>query len=237
MELSIIMPMYNSEDIIYNIKEALKSIDKVSQDYELIIVNDGSKNNCFEEAKKINDKRVLVVGYSKNIGKGNAISYGFKYAKGDLIAFVDSGADLNPLQLTNFIKLMKEKKADVVIGSKRHPNSKVYYPFIRRIMSRTYQIVNKILFNLDVKDTQVGIKLFKRKVLDKIMPIILVKKFAFDLEVLVLANKHKFKIIEAPIKMNYKFKSSINIKSVFWMLWDTAAIFYRLKLIRYYDKK
>jgi glycosyltransferase involved in cell wall biosynthesis len=236
MELSVIMPMYNPERIIFNLKEAIKSLEKVSKDFELIVVNDGSTNDCFEKAKEYQDNRILVTGYKKNVGKGNAISYGFKFAKGDYIAFVDSGADLNPEQLANFMKLMKQKNADVVIGSKRHSNSKVHYPLIRRIMSRMYQTVNHILFNLNVKDTQVGIKLFKRKVLERIIPIILVKKFAFDLEILVLSNKYHFKIIEAPVKMNYRFKSTINTKSVFWMLWDTAAIFYRLKILRYYDK-
>jgi len=236
MELSVIMPMYNSEDIISNLNEAIMSLDNVSKDYELILVDDGSTNNCFSEAKKFKKKRVLVVGYDQNIGKGNAINYGFKFAKGEYIAFVDSGADLSPSQLKDFMRLMKKYYADVVIGSKRHPKSKVHYPLIRQIMSKTYQIMNNLLFDLNVKDTQVGIKLFKRKVLDKVMPRILVKKFAFDLEVLVLTKKNKFKIIEAPITMRHKFKSSINIKSVFWMLWDTAAVFYRLKILKYYDK-
>ncbi len=235
MKLSIIMPMYNSKDIQTNLKEAIKSLEKVTKDYEIVVVDDGSENGCFKEAKKFKSKKVRVVGYRKNRGKGNAIKYGFKFTRGDYIAFVDSGRDLNPKQLKDFLAIMESEKADIVIGSKRHPKSKVYYPIIRRIMSRTYQLVNKILFNLNVKDTQVGIKLFKRNVLEKIMPKIVVKKFAFDLELLVLANKHNFKIVEAPIVMNYRFKSTVNISAVFWMLWDTAAIFYRLKILRYYD--
>ena len=102
-------------------------------------------------------------------------------------------------------------------------------------MSRTYQILNYTLFNLNLTDTQVGIKLFKHSVLDKIMPKIAIKRFAFDLELLVLARKYNFKIVEAPVTIRYQFESTINPKAVFWMLWDTAAIFYRDKILRYYN--
>jgi len=235
--LSVIMPMYNSKDIVLNLKKAINSLDKVSKDYEIILVDDGSTNDCFKEAKNFKNKKVKVIGYRKNKGKGNAIRYGFNFTKGNYVAFVDSGRDLNPFQLKKFLWIIKRNKVDIVIGSKRHPNSQVYYPHFRRLMSKTYQIMNRILFNLKVKDTQVGIKLFKRKVLEKIMPKIAVKRFAFDLEFLVLANKYKFSIVEAPIKMRYCFKSSIDPFSVFFMIWDTLAIFYRDKILRYYDEK
>lgn len=235
MKLSIIMPMYNSTDIITNLEEAKKALNKVTPDYEIILVNDGSTNNCIDLTRKIKDEKIKVVGYEKNKGKGYAIKYGFNFTKGDYVAFVDCGRDLNPKQLRDFLKIIKDKKVDIVIGSKRHPESVVNYPLIRRFMSKIYQISNKILFNLSVQDTQVGLKLFKRQVLENIMPRIAIKSFAFDLELLVLAQKYKYSIIEAPITMRYQFKSTINPVNVSLMLWDTLAIFYRLKLLRYYD--
>ncbi len=236
MKLSIIIPMYNSKDIERNIRAATNSLNEVTRDYEIILVNDGSTNNCFEKAKKLGFKKLKVVGYKKNKGKGNAIKYGFKFVKGDYVAFIDSGGDINPLQLKEFIGRMERKCADVVIGSKRHPQSKLYYPLFRRFMSKTYQIVNKILFDLKVQDTQVGIKLFRKDVLEKIMPKIAIKRFAFDLELLVLASKYKFKIVDAPVIIKFKFGSTINLSAVFYMLLDTAAIFYRLKILKYYEK-
>ncbi len=236
-EMSVIMPMYNAENIVDNLKDVIKDLDSLNFSYEIILVNDGSTNNCYEEAKKFKDKRVRVECYKKNQGKGNALKYGLNFAKGEYVAFLDSGGDLDPKQLKNFLRIMNQEKADIVVGSKRHPESKVYYPLFRKIMSKTYRIVNKILFNLDVKDTQVGIKLFKKGVLKQIMPKILVKRFAFDLEVLVVATKLKFKIVEAPIVLEYQFKSTINPKAVFLILLDTAAILYRLKILRWYDKK
>jgi len=234
-KLSIIMPMYNSRDITKNLEEASKMLEKVTKDYELILVDDGSTDDCRKEAEKFSNKKVRVVGYKQNQGKGAAIKYGFSFVKGEDVAFVDSGRDLNPRQITTFMKVMDEKKADIVIGSKRHKESRVHYPIMRRMMSRTYQIINKILFRLDIEDTQVGLKLFKKKVLDKVMPKIAIKRFAFDLELLVIANKYGFKIVEAPIIIRYKFGSTVNSGAVFWMLMDTAAIFYRDKILKYYD--
>ncbi len=228
------MPMYNEKNIVENLKYALSSLKKVSSDFEIILVDDGSKTNCFYEAKKFSNSKVKVVGYKKNQGKGNAIKYGFKFVKGNYVAFVDAGQDINPLQLKNFLEIMKRENSDIVIGSKRHPDSVVHYPIFRKLMSWTYQIINSILFNLNVRDTQVGIKLFKREVLNKVMPKIAIKRFAFDLELLVIANKIGYKITEAPVKIHYKFYSTINTFSVFWILWDTAAIFYRMKIRRHY---
>ncbi len=235
IKLSVIMPMYNPKEIVRNLKEATIALEKITSSYEIILVNDGSTNNCFEEAKKFKNKKVKVVGYEKNQGKGYAIKYGFKFVKGDYVAFVDSGRDLNPKQLKDFMAVMEKTKTDIVIGSKKHPLSKVHYPLMRRIMSAIYRNFNYLVFNLNVKDTQVGLKLFKRKVLNEVMPRIAIKRFAFDLELLVIANKRGFKITEAPIVLNYKFQSTINITAVFWMLWDTAAIVYRDKILKYYD--
>ncbi len=237
IKISVIMPMYNATNIARDLKQATNVFGAFVKNYELIVVNDGSTNICFEEAKKFKHEKVKVVGYEKNLGKGNAIKYGFNFAKGEYVVFFDTGGDLDLRQIKKFFEILKEKNADIVIGSKRHPDSKVHYPQIRRLMSTVYQIANKILFNLNVRDTQVGLKLFKKEALDTIMPRILAKKFAFDLELLVIANKFKFKIAEAPVTLSYNFESTINFKAVFWMLWDTAAIFYRLKILKWYDKK
>lgn len=234
--LSIIMPVYNSQEIEVNMREALLRLDSLDTPYEIILVDDGSTNKCFNEAKKINNSKLKVVGYKKNQGKGNAIKYGFYFTRGKYVAFIDSGRDIDPKQIGRFLTIMKKTGADIVVGSKLHPKSKVHYPLARRIMSRTYQILNHLLFNLNIQDTQVGIKLFKRSMLKLIFPHIAVKKFAFDLELLVIATKLDAKILEAPVDIRYQFRSTINLIAVFWMLWDTAAIFYRDKLIHYYEK-
>jgi glycosyltransferase involved in cell wall biosynthesis len=236
LNLSVIVPMYNTQNISKNLKQYESAISKFDKNFEIIVVDDGSKNNYLKEAQSVQNKNIKVVGYKKNHGKGYAIKYGFKFCKGKYIGFLDSGAEFDAGNFKNFIEILEKNNADIIVGSKRHPNSEVDYPITRRIMSRGYQLMNKILFNLNVRDTQVGMKLFKRESLEKIMPKILVKKFAYDIEILALATRYHYKIFEAPIKLDYKFGSTIRIKSIISMILDTLAVFYRLKILHWYDK-
>jgi len=170
------------------------------------------------------------------MGKGHAINYGFDLARGDYVLFLDADLDLHPSQVEDFLKLIREKKADLVMGSKMHKGSQVNYPLTRRILSIGYYFLIRVLFNLPVKDTQTGLKLFRYEALKKGLSKIVVKKYAFDLELLVVLNKYNFKIVEAPIflKPTRKF-GRIGIKDIYYIILDTIAIFYRLYFRRYYD--
>jgi hypothetical protein len=116
--------------------------------------------------------------------------------------------------------------------------SKVHYPKFRRLQSATYQLLVRLLFNLNVRDTQAGLKLFRRQVLEEALHLLAIKQFAFDLEVLVVARQLGYRnICEAPIRLDYQFESTVNLWSAWHVLWDTAAIFYRLRILRYYQRR
>ncbi len=235
IKLSVVMPMYNSINIKRNLDAALNSLEKVTRDYELILVNDGSLNGCYEEALDFKNSKLKVVGYVNNQGKGNAVKYGFGFARGEFIAFIDVDGDIDPVYLKNFIKISEKNNADVVIGSKRHPGSLINYSVPRKIMSLAYQLLNAILFNLNVKDTQVGIKLFKREALRSAIPKMEIKGFAFDLELLIILKNKGYRIEEAPIVIRRKMGSTINPKLILFMLFDTIKIFYKDRILREYD--
>jgi len=234
-KLSLIVPVYKGEKFISkNLQTMKKSISKHFSNFEIITVIDGELDHSFREAKKVSG--VKVVGYKKNKGKGHALKYGFKYSDGDFVTFIDSDMDLHPKQLKNFIPYMAT--ADLIIGSKRHPFSKLKYPFSRKILSKGYQLFSKSLLGVNLRDTQSGLKLIKKEVLDVIMPLVLVKRHAFDVELCFLAQKHGFRAVEAPINLNYSFSgSSIDLKSIFRMFIDTLSIRYRYSLLKYYQKK
>ncbi len=235
--ISIVLPSYNTKNLAKNVTEVKKELEKITKNYEIIIVNDGSTKGWekeLEKLKKQKNSKIKILSYNINKGKGYALKKGGMMAKGEKIIFLYSDLDIPPKQIKLFLDELNH--TDIVIGSKRHPNSKIHYPLFRRFMSSTYQIINSILFNLNIKDTQVGIKAFNAKILKKILPKLAIKRYVFDLELLVVANKESYKIEEAPVEIDYKFGSTINIKSVLNMLWETAAIFYRLKILKHYDK-
>lgn len=239
-KISIIMPAYNEEAHIYeNILETRKVFEEEGIPYEIIVANDGSIDKTFERAQKAEKEftNVFAVQNTVNLGKGQALREGFKKATGDYVVFLDSDLDLHPRQIHLFFDIMEKENADVVIGSKRHPQSQVNYPRDRKIISHGYFFLVKIMFGLPIRDTQTGMKLFKYEVLKKVFPRMLVRKFAFDLELLTVAHHYGYKIAEAPVVVNHQWKfGRIGLRPI-WETWfDTMAIFYRMKILKYYDK-
>jgi len=237
--LSVVVPAFRAEQFIYN---NLANLDKVLQKtrktYEILCVVDGSPDRTQKEAEryfKINPK-VRIFSYRKNQGKGYAVGYGFSKARGQLLGFIDAGTEINPNDMLTLIKTQQDRGADIVVGSKRHPKSKIDYPPLRRLLSIGYFLINKILFDMQVNDTQFGMKLYKRSVFKRIQKYLSINGFAFDIEMLALANFFGYKIVESPVRLssNKESFSTITFKGGFLknsliVFKDTVRIFWRLR--------
>lgn len=239
--LSIIVPAYKQEATI---QKDLENINKVLSEglrdyrYEIICVVDGAVDRTLKEAKKIKLPHLRVLSYRENKGKGYAVRYGMVRSKGDLISFLDAGMEISPASIMMLMAHMEWYNADVIVGSKRHPVSRVNYPPLRHILSVGYHFGIKTLFGIPLTDTQSGIKIFKRKVLEKVLPRLLIKRYAMDIEILAVARHLGFKrIYEAPIEVKFdKRTSGIHWTTIFHMVWDTLEVFYRLKILGYYNE-
>jgi glycosyltransferase involved in cell wall biosynthesis len=239
-KFSVIMPAYNEAGgLRENVLETAKVMESWAETYEIILVDDGSTDKTAQIAHALAAelKKFKPMILPINQGKGYALRAGFQAAQGEMIFFLDADLDLHPKQFRGMHQILQASEADLVIGSKRHPLTISNYPWKRRIVSAVYFVLVKWLFGLPIKDTQTGIKLFKREVLAKIFPKILVKKYAFDLELLALANHYGYRIAESPVMVNYRTKlGHIGIKTIFNMWWDTMAVWYRLHVKHYYDR-
>lgn len=240
--LSVVIPAYKQEKTIVEdltrIREVLK---KIRLAWEIIVVVDGQVDKTYKKAKKLASSKIKIYQLKQNQGKGHAVRFGMKKTRGDYVAFLDAGMEIDPNGLSMLLEHLEWYDADVIVGSKRHLVSQVNYPLERKILSLGFYWLVHFLFGFKVKDTQAGIKIFKRKVLEKVLPVLLVKSYAFDIELLSVAHRFGFKrIYEAPIKLDFKFGSltrAATLRTIWKMLVDTAAIFYRLKILRYYDKQ
>lgn len=242
-QLSVIIPIYNEEQQIYkNLLKMAKMISTFCSDFEIIAVNDGSIDHTEDEISRAVKECPLIraAGYQENRGKGGAIKYGIKYAKGEYIAFLDADFDLSPMHLKDFIQKIQETDAAAVIGSKLHKDSKVDYPFARRVMSFIYYIMLKMLFHLDVKDTQTGVKLFQAgELLDVIMDV-RTTGFAYDIEILALISQNGGKIVEMPVELVFQRKNNwgrIRLSDVLCVLKDTILVYVNMRRMKHMGVK
>lgn len=239
--LSVVIPAYKqAKTIARDVKRIQRVLVQIRYPYEIIVVVDGYGDGTYKQAKRLRSEQVKVTVYMKNQGKGHAVRLGMKRATGDYVAFIDSGMEIDPNGISMLLEHMEWYNADIIVGSKRHPASVVQYPFARKVLSIGYQLIVRMLFLVNVRDTQAGIKIFRKKALNKILPRLVVKRYAFDLEMLVVARHLGFvRMYEAPIKLKYSFSDLVHastIKSIIGIFIDTLAIFYRLYLLRYYDR-
>lgn len=238
-KISVIIPAYNEAGLITeSLNETLRVFNDFGCHYELIVVDDGSSDATFENALKVSRQHsnIIVKQLKTNRGKGRALKVGFRLCRGEYVVFLDADMELHPAQLQTFFDIMRLDEADVVIGSKRHPNSRLNYPAERKIVSSVYFFLIKIFFGLPIRDTQTGLKLFKHEVLKRVFPRILVKAFGYDLEILVNVHQLGYRIAEAPIVLDTQRYGRIGMNSI-WITWrDTMAIWYRAYILRYYDR-
>ena len=240
--LSVVMPAYNEgKNIYHNIERVRTAVEKFADDYEIIVVNDGSSDHTKDEVLRAQKEssRVRLVSYRKNRGKGGAIKKGVAEAGGEYIAFLDADLDLPPEQLEKYLEQLKNNRADVVIGSKMHKDSELDYPLVRRIISFGYYSMLKILFHLNVKDTQTGIKMFRAEALKSIIGLVKTKGFAYDIEILVALNCRKYRIMEMPEKLVFGRENGmgrIKLKDILQVFSDTWKIFWRANVRKDYRK-
>ena len=246
--LSVIMPVHDLGSSVYaNLKSTADLFARRSLRVELVPVDDGSSDRtaaeisrfCAETEKERSDGVVSVnpVFLKSNAGKGAALRAGFEASVGDYVMLLDGDLDVNPLQTARFFEEMRRASADIVVGSKRHPESVVQYPWHRRIVSWIYFMLVRFMVGVPITDTQTGMKLFRRKTLEDALPRMLVKTYAFDLELLSIAVSRGAKVAEAPVVIRFGNKfGALSFATVKAMAKDSLAVFYRLKLLKYYDK-
>lgn len=237
IKLSIIMPAYNEGMHIYkNLSKVYESTKKYNR--EIILVDDGSIDNTFSESKRASKihRNIKTIRSPKNQGKGASLFLGFEKAKGELIIFLDADLEISPVYISKMLSAMQKNKADVVAGIKDPITN--HFPLPRRMMSSLYRKSVDFLFGLNITDTQTGIKLFKRTVLEESIPRLKISRFAFDLELLVAISRFGYKIVEYPVEVIYQRKGNLGrMKSThFWgALIDTFKIYFRASFWRWLE--
>lgn len=239
VHLSLIVPVFRGGDFLTrSVAQIVQTLEDTGRPFEVLVVSDGCRESA-DAARTIEDPRVRALEYPENQGKGYAITYGIAHARGRLIGWLDADLDVAPSVIVDAVAAFDAEEIDAVVGSKRHPASAVDYPRGRRFLSWGFQQLVRLLFRVDVRDTQVGAKVFRSEMLGTVAPLLLIKRYAFDLEVLAVGSEFGFdRVREIPIRLEYRFTGTgINRHAVRLMFQDTLAIAYRIHLRHWYVRQ
>jgi len=203
--VSLIIPVYNEEKIVGNTVKTVREYmeNNFKDDYEVIFVDDGSGDETLKIAEELSGGGIKVITYEKNRGKGGAVRTGMLAAAGDLIFYTDCdmayGLDVIKTGCDMFAN---NRDADIVIGSRRkHKDGYASYTFLRKIASVAIYMFIKICGGVKSSDSQSGIKAFKNSAAKKIFGLCEVDGWSFDCEVLLIADRLGYKILEMPVKI------------------------------------
>ena len=231
------IPAYRLERYIdLTIRRVTSLLDGLGLDYEVIVVDDGSPDNTWVKASNAcNNKRVRVLRYDVNRGKGYALIYGFRHSRGRRIVFFDGDLDVPEKQIKVLIKGLN--RADCVVTSKWHPASKTVASPSRWLLSKCFNLLTRLLTGLRLRDTQTGGKSFRRRVLEDVAPLLTVKRYAFDVELLTAITARGYRIAEVPALYPIVLSGRFKIREIFRMLLDLFAVTYRHRIRRQYARK
>ncbi|MGC8558941.1 MAG: glycosyltransferase family 2 protein [Nitrososphaeria archaeon] len=233
-EVSIIMPAYNVERQIKGAIKAIQGImEEMNLNYEIIVIDDGSHDNTFKEASELSGRSVRVLKNKFNMGKGYSIKKGVFESSKDYVIMLDADMEISPSALKIYLSYLN--KFDIVIGSKRQQGSIYRAPLTRKILSIGFNNIVRLLTGINQSDTQTGLKMFRSEHIKRIIKLVVTNRYAFDVEILVIAKLMNLKIGEIPVHIEQR--GQFSAKEVMKMFLDLLGIVYRLRVIRWYQKK
>lgn len=236
VQLSVVVPVYNqAENVCTSLERIKKVLNSMALTFEIIVVNDGSRDNTLEvlrQEEKL-DPNIRIITYSQNKGKGHAVRTGIIRSRGETVMFTDGDLDISPNMINDYVDQLED--SDLVIASKRHPLSRYDAPASRKFLSRGFNLLVRVATGIRLRDTQSGLKAGNGEALRTIFKVMLVKRYAFDVELLTIASLLGLKIKEMPIviSLDRKFK----LGDIAKMFVDVMAISYRYRIRRWYQKQ
>ena len=195
--LSVFFPCYNEqENLPMLIEEAVNFLPEVSNDFEIIVVDDGSVDNTLQIAKNFSatNPAIKVVSHEVNLGYGEALKSGFKNATKDFVFYTDGDKQFSILDLKKIIPLMTQPRSPGIVSCYRMNRQD---SLLRRANGKLWSNLMRILFGLKIKDVDCAFKLYRREIFDKIS--LKSSGALIDTEVLARASKKGYKIIQYPV--------------------------------------
>lgn len=233
MTYSIVIPAYNeSSRLGASLEKVLAYVHAQNWNAEVIVVNDGSRDNTAEIVRTLaaKDSMLRLIENPGNRGKGYSVRNGMLHAKGAVVLFTD--ADLSsPIEEASKLLKALDEGADIAIGSRwlRAETQTQRQPLYRQLFGRIFNLLLRLTLGLNFKDTQCGFKAFKQPAVRAIFPLQKIERWGFDPEILFLARKLGFKVQEIPVLWGHSGGTRIH------PLVDGTRMFAEMLRIRWYS--
>jgi len=236
--LSIVIPAYNESARIESaLDRVMACVESQAWDAEVLVVDDGSTDNTVEIVQTWMDRfpRLHLIKNPGNRGKGYSVRNGLLQAAGDVVMFTD--ADLSaPMEEANRLLAAIANGADVAIGSRwmERARQTIHQPLYRQFFGRCFNAITRGIMGLPFKDTQCGFKAFRREVAQVVFRLQSIERWGFDPEILFIARKLKYRIVEVPVTWGHDERSRMSyLKDGMKMLEEMAMIRYNSFAGRY----
>lgn len=230
--VTVVIPAYNEEPIVKKlVVDTLAVISGLTNDYEVIVVDDGSTDNTFKEVSSLHHNKLRIVRNSENLGKTKTMIKGFSLAKGDIVSFIDADYQYDPKDLRTIISRLGDD-CDICIGNRRSVRQDSIY---RKFMSLAFNCFNYVMFGITVSDVNCGLKAFKKSAFNKIKLKYLNAKWFIDTELLARYQNQNIKIVELDVN-HYPRNEGVSKVNCLKLAFETIIYGFLLKKDFIFDK-
>lgn len=227
VHLSVIVPVFNEERRVRNLKIVDKTLLNSNYSSEIIIVDDGSTDRTQSIIGGLKLKiKPKIYSYTKNRGKGYAVRQGMLKANGKYRLFLDVDLSTPPNIIGDFLK-EASNGYEIVIGSRKKTGARLlkHQSLIRELLGKGFTSLSRLFLHINISDFTCGFKMFSERAAKKIFKLQKIDRWGFDSEVLFLANKYKFKIKEIPVEWSNSQLSKVKFpQDIIKSLWELILI-------------
>jgi len=241
-DIAMVVPFYNPgpDALVDTVRRLASTLDEVGTSYRVVAVSDGSTDGSAAALAAQRIAHVEVIVLPTNNGKGAALRSGLAALDTgpapSLVGYIDADGDIPPQQVAELARIAVASGADAVVASKLHPDSVLDVRRRRSIMSALFRKVTRMLFRLDVRDTQTGLKLYRGDTLAAVAPLLCEDGFAIDVEILVAARRERsLSIVEAPVTIQASHSTTVSWRRAIGTAAGLGRIFWRSHVALAYD--
>jgi glycosyltransferase involved in cell wall biosynthesis len=237
--LSIIIPAYNEESRLpRTLEQVFHFLGKQSFSFDVIVVENGSTDRTFEVVQEfaVRHKNLRVI-HNEERGKGGAVQRGVREATGKYVFICDADLSMPVEEISKFLPPVLTD-FDIAIGSREAPGAVRYNePYYRHLTGRVFNTLIRWMVLPRLQDTQCGFKCLRAEVARDIFPFQTLTGWAFDVELLYIARRHGYEILEIPIDWYFNADSKVRVLRDSWRMFVDLLVIRRNARLGLYDRR